>query len=289
MIVICFYSFFAYNNICMKKIDQSFFCESEFLSFLENANGRKAFIQKMLNDNGLDAPILQMNDKNHIYVNFPKEEYSKNKSIKTIIAHYDIFPGSPGANDNSFAVYCILKWAIWLHKNYQNSQAQHNVRVIFTDGEECGENGVTSQGAFELAKVFKKLNIIDDDIIVFDCMGRGEVPCICNANVPKSAPIIFKRRLNNLEQKISGIISNITKEKCYKINSNYSDNASFLANGIPAVCITMLPYMELYEYVNSNKIPLTWKLLHSPYDNFDNISINSSHIFFKLLTEILNI
>ena len=99
------------------------------------------------------------------------------------------------------------------------------------------------------------MNIIDDDIIVFDCMGRGEVPCICNANVPKSAPIVFKRRLNNLEQKVSGLISNITKEKCYKINSNYSDNASFLANGIPAVCITMLPNVELYEYVNLNKIP----------------------------------
>ena len=270
-------------------MEQSFFVESEFLDFIEHPQNRKEFIQNMLNNNGLDAPVLQMDGKNHIYVNFPKAQYSKNKSIKTIIAHYDIFSGSPGANDNSFAVYCILKWAILLHKNYQKSQAQHNVRVIFTDGEECGEEGVKSQGAFALAKVFKRLKILNDDIFVFDCMGRGEVPCICNVNVPKSAPIVFKRRLNNLEQKVSGIISNITKEKCYKINSNYSDNASFLANGIPAVCITMLPYMELYEYVNLNKIPLTWKLLHSPYDNFDNISINSSHIFFKLLTEILNI
>lgn len=273
----------------MEIMDQSFFVESEFLSFLENANGRKEFIQKMLNDNGLDAPILQMKDKNHIYVNFPKEEYSKNKTIKTIIAHYDIVSGSPGANDNSFAVYCILKWAIWLHKNYQSSQAQHNVRVIFTDGEECGEKGVASQGAFELAKVFRKLNIVNDDIFVFDCMGRGEVPCVCNANLPKSVPIVLKRRLNNLEQKASSLISKITKEKCYKINSNYSDNASFLVNGIPAVCITMLPYSELCEYLNLNKIPLTWKLLHSKSDNFDNISINSSQIFFKLLTDILNI
>lgn len=270
-------------------MEQNFFIEKEFIDFIEHPQTRKEFIQKMLNDNGLDAPILQMDGKNHIYVKFPKSQYSKNKNIKTIIAHYDIVPTSPGANDNSFAVYCILKWAIWLFNEYEKLHAQHNVRIIFTDGEECGDKGVMSQGAFELAKVFKKLMILNDDIFVFDCMGRGDVPCICNSKLPSSASVIFKRRLMALEQKACTIISKITKEKCYKINSNYSDNASFLVNGIPAVCITMLPFNELQKYLLLKKIPDTWKMLHTEKDNVSNLTTNSFPKCFQLLTEILNV
>ena len=270
-------------------MEQSFFVESEFLDFIEHPQNRKEFIQKMLNNNGLDAPVLQMDGKNHIYVNFPKAQYSKNKSIKTIIAHYDIFPGSPGVNDNSFAVYCILKWAILLHKNYQNSQAQHNVRVIFTDGEECGEEGVKSQGAFALAKVFKKLKILNDDIFVFDCMGRGDIPCICDCAIPFNSNRVFVKKYKALEQKACNAISKITNGNCFKIKSNYSDNASFLANGIPAICITMLPFDELQKYLFLKKIPNTWKMLHSGEDNINNLTINSNIKCFQLLTEILNV
>lgn len=270
-------------------MEQSFFVESEFLDFIEHPQNRKEFIQKMLNNNGLDAPVLQMDGKNHIYVNFPKAQYSKNKSIKTIIAHYDIFSGSPGVNDNSFAVYCILKWAILLHKNYQNSQAQHNVRVIFTDGEECGEEGVKSQGAFALAKVFKKLKILNDDIFVFDCMGRGDIPCICDSAISFQPNSLFGKKYRALEQKACNAISKITNGNCFKIKSNYSDNASFLANGIPAICITMLPFDELQKYLFLKKIPNTWKMLHSGEDNINNLTINSNIKCFQLLTEILNI
>jgi len=270
-------------------MEQSFFVESEFLDFIEHPQNRKEFIQNMLNNNGLDAPILQMDGKNHIYVNFPKAQYSKNKSIKTIIAHYDIYPGSPGANDNSFAVYCILKWAVWLHKGYQNSQAQHNVRVIFTDGEECGEDGVKSQGAFPLAKVFKNLNIVNDDIFVFDCMGRGDVHCICNCSIPFSPNSFFGKKYNALEQKACVAISKISNGNCFKIKSNYSDNASFLANGIPAICITMLPFDELQKYIFLKKIPDTWKILHSKEDSINNLTFNSYIKCFQLLTEILKV
>jgi len=267
-------------------MEQSFFVESEFLDFIEHPQNRKEFIQKMLNNNGLDAPVLQMDGKNHIYVNFPKAQYSKNKSIKTIIAHYDIFSGSPGANDNSFAVYCILKWAILLHKNYQNTQAQHNVRVIFTDGEECGEEGVKSQGAFALAKVFKRLKILNDDIFVFDCMGRGEVPCICDCAIFFQANSLFVKKYRALEQKACNAISKITNGNCFKIKSNYSDNASFLANGIPAVCITMLPFDELQKYMSFNEIPYTWKILHTKDDNYLNITEKSIQLMALLLDEL---
>ena len=267
-------------------MEQSFFIQDEFIYFIEHPQSRKEFIQKILNDNGLDAPILQMNGKNHIYVNFPKHQYVKNKSIKTIIAHYDIFPGSPGANDNSFAVYCILKWAIWLHKWYQNSQAQHNVRVIFTDGEECGVDGVKSQGAFELAKVFKKLKILNDDIFVFDCMGRGTVPCICDYSIPNNVNADFKNKYFSLEHKACAVISKITNGNCFKIKSNYSDNASFLANGIPALCITMLPFEELQKYMVFNETPRTWQILHTKDDNFGCITQKSVEVMFILLDEI---
>ena len=80
----------------------------------------------------------------------------------------------------------------------------HNVRLIFTDGEELAEQGVTSQGAYSLASVFKRLKITNDDVYVFDCVGRGTVPIISDCIIPQSATKLFyiasatKRALNTL-------------------------------------------------------------------------------------------
>ena len=147
-----------------------------FEEFIASDCNRAAFIQKQLNAAGLDAPVLQMEGKNHIYVKFPQSQYNSMFKIKTVIAHYDRFPGSPGANDNSAAVFCLMQWAAALVKRYASLPGGfHNIRLIFTDGEELGSKGVSEQGAFPLAQVFKRLGIINDDIYVFDCMGRGDV------------------------------------------------------------------------------------------------------------------
>ena len=100
---------------------------------------------------------------------------------------------------------------------------------------------------------------------------------------------MFVKKYKALEQKACNVISKMSNGNCFKIKSNYSDNASFLANGIPAICITMLPFDELQKYLFLKKIPNTWKMLHTMEDNINNLTINSNIICFQLLTEILNV
>ena len=146
---------------------------TEFIDFIDLNCNRKEFIQSFLQKNGIDSPVISINGKNHIYVKFSKKQYNPRYKIKTVIAHYDRAPFSYGANDNSVAVFCLMNWAVELSK----SNIAHNVRLIFTDGEES-ESGIKNQGSYDLAKLFRKLKITKDDIFVFDCMGKGEIPVI---------------------------------------------------------------------------------------------------------------
>ena len=62
---------------------------------------------------------------------------------------------------------------------------------------------------------------------------------------------------------------------------NYSDNASFIAQGIPAVAITILPSNEVSD-VLKNQTPKTWKNLHTKNDNIDNLWESSFSLSMKI-------
>ena len=170
---------------------------SSFQIFISPDCDRAAFIQNYLNDAGLEAPILQMEGKNHIYVKFPQNQYNPTFRIKTVIAHYDRI--GIGANDNSAAVFCLLEWAAEIARFYcgaQNTAAGgplfHNIRLIFTDGEELGAAGVAAQGAFPLAQVFRRLCVglcFGFRTLCFDCRSiirqHGSLHC-CTMQYPKN-------------------------------------------------------------------------------------------------------
>ena len=270
--------FFFYIN-CMYEIP------SCFMDFISAGCDRAAFIQGELNRAGLEAPILSMEGKNHIYVKFPQSQYNPAFRIKTVIAHYDRFPGSPGANDNSAAVFCLIEWAARLMKNYGAGAAFHNIRLIFTDGEELGAAGVAEQGAFPLAQVFRRLGITNDDIFVFDCMGRGDVPILTQTKLPYGAPAKFVKAFGELEQRAATLLQSSANGRWFSLPCNYSDNASFIANGIPAVAITMLPSAEVTAAAQGIQ-PQTWKLLHTGGDNIASIMPQSFEIFHNILNNL---
>lgn len=272
---------------------------SAFNDFIAPDCDRAAFIQNYLNTAGLEAPILQMEGKNHIYVKFPQSQYNPMFRIKTVIAHYDRI--GIGANDNSAAVFCLLQWAAELTRVYSAdcmAGSFHNIRLIFTDGEELGaNNGIQEQGAFALAALFRRLSIDDEDVFVFDCMGRGTVPVICQSHIPRAASKAFIKKFSELEQRTESIIRN-TSQAWLKLPTSYSDNAGFLANGIPAVAITMLPSDEAEAYCRSLlalkksaaqegssklNLPATWKMLHTQDDNITNLTPDA----FLIMQEIL--
>ena len=250
-----------------------------FRQFIALDCDRKAFIQNYLNAAGLDAPVISLEGKNHIYVKFPQSQYNGSFRIKTVIAHYDRVPDSPGANDNSAAVFCMLEWAVRLSK----LPGFHNIRMIFTDGEELGSEGVVSQGSYPLAALFRRLGITGDDVFVFDCMGRGDVPVISETVLPKGISRQFINRFNDLESRTQKMIQTASGGKWFSLHCNYSDNASFIANGIPAVAVTLLPSDEISMAIKGESVS-TWKLIHSMDDDFESLNPHS----FELTASILN-
>lgn len=272
---------------------------SEFKTFISADCDRTSFIQNYLKAAGLEAPVLQMEGKNHIYVKFPQSQYNPMFRIKTVIAHYDRFPGSPGANDNSAAVFCLMNWAVSLSKSTVVEPVEttaglhhvskptpfHNIRLIFTDGEELGAMGVSQQGAFPLAQVFRRLGITNDDIFVFDCMGRGDVPVLTQTILPRKASSKFIKDFRALEQRAASLLQTSANGRWFSLPCNYSDNASFIANGIPAVAITMLPSSEVTA-ATQGVLPQTWQLLHTAGDNLESLTPQSFEIFYSILNNL---
>ena len=272
---------------------------SSFKDFISADCDRAAFIQNYLKASGIEAPILQMEGKNHIYVKFPQAQYNPTFRIKTVIAHYDRI--GIGANDNSAAVFCLLEWAKKLAAipvvepvettsnsaliTAARSQFFHNIRLIFTDGEELGAAGIAQQGAFPLAQVFRRLGITNDDIFVFDCMGRGDVPVLTQTILPRKASSKFVKDFGDLEGRAASLLQASAGGRWFCLPCNYSDNASFIANGIPAVAITMLPSAEVTA-ATRGEVPETWQLLHSPGDNLASLTPQSFEIFHNILSNL---
>ena len=161
--------------------------------------------------------------------------------------------------------------------------------MIFTDGEELSEGGVASQGAFGLAKLFKKLGITKDDVYVFDCMGRGTIPVLTESLLPKNLPSLFVKDFCQLEERAEKIIRSANGGKWTKLPCNYSDNAGFIANGIPAVAFTMLPSDEVDSFLRSGQRPLTWEKLHTMEDNLQSLNEEAFEITSRILDNLADL
>lgn len=278
----------------------------EYENFLASPNNRADFIQKYLEARGVETAVIGVEGKRHIYVKLPRQGYSAAFRVKTIIAHYDIAPDTPGANDNSSSVFCLMDFAARLAK----FNGVHNCRIFFTDGEELGSEGVKEQGAFSLASTMQKCGIRDEDIYVFDCVGRGSVPLLGLNVPPAKAPASFVKKYKALDQSAKAILTSLGLN-WVNLPMPYSDNAGFLAHGFPAVAITMLPqneasaYMmalnsdpDLMRYVKNQDVPdkkidalqqllpLTWRLMHTDGDNISSLTPQSFAITARILDAI---
>jgi hypothetical protein len=272
-----------------------------FRQFISPGIDRKNFLCSLLEKKSINYSIIPLDDKFHIYINFPKTDYNPAFKIKTLLVHYDRFGTSPGANDNSAAVFQLIDWI-----EHQNIY-QHNMRIIFTDGEEL--SGLPSgkanlvQGSFALAELFKRLGLTTDDIYVLDCTGRGEVLVISTAGKDIEASFAFRKNFNSLYERAITIAKTVSPESWITAPVPYGDNAGFIANGIPAILISVLPKQEATEYLrdlqknrslkkqimdhsdNAAYEPETWRRLHTQFDDITSLNIEA----FKLIEKFLNL
>lgn len=292
------------------------FNSDSFQKYIVSDCDRLSFLQGYLSERGVSSSVIPLGEKKHLYVNFPSAAYNPMFKIKTIISHYDRVAGSPGANDNSLANFALADFASALCKSRQI----HNVRIFFTDGEELGAEGVSSQGAFALADLFRKLGIVNDDVYVFDACGRGEVAILARAGLDSKIAGQFKKKFLDLYERTQNLLRKSMPNSWMTLPVPYSDNAGFLACGIPAVAITFLPKDEVSFYYSNlmadknlekavmncridsepknatdlsiqkfkyiEKMPKTWRLFHTEYDNYLSLTSESYVLIKKILMQI---
>ncbi|MGL4981637.1 MAG: M28 family peptidase [Treponemataceae bacterium] len=271
----------------------------EFKKFIAPNVNRCDFICQWLEENHIEFSIIVLENARHVYINFPSTAYNPMFKTKTILTHYDRTENTPGANDNSAAVFQILQFA----KQLYVSEIQHNIRIFFTDGEEMGEeNGIIDQGAYGIASKFKQLGILYDDIYVFDCCGRGDVIVISTAGQTVKGNRNFLRRFDDLFTRTKKIAQLASPQSWITLPVPYSDNASFIASGIPAVAITILPHEESTKFMLDlrrdknfeglllqsakdckSRLPRTWQIMHTAEDNFASLNEEAFTLMGKFL------
>ncbi|WP_252722385.1 M28 family peptidase [Treponema medium] len=210
-----------------------------FSAFLEPAADRRAFITERLAAQGIPYRTVTLQDKTHIVITYRQSAYNPRFKMKTLIAHYDRAAGTQGANDNSAACVQLLLFAqMLLHK-----RDAHNIRIIFTDGEEAGADGIKNQGAYRLGQGLRALSMQQDDIFVFDMCGSGDTLILSESGIygrekQKTAA------LSALHRRCRIYADAACRGRWLSLPTAYSDNAGLISAGLTAQVITVLPRAE---------------------------------------------
>lgn len=148
-------------------------------------------------------------------------------------AHYDAFPGSPGANDNSSGMAVLLALA----QELSRSGCDKAVEVVFFDAEESGRAGsIAYLAECSSEEVAGMVNL--------DVCGYGDTLCVrCMKKTPLLRNFTDKARLRRFDG----------EEVCYLPDS---DDKTFTKAHIPALSVAMLPRWDsailpaLKDYAN---------------------------------------
>ena len=210
-----------------------------FKAFLKKDLNRCDFISQWLSAHNVPHSIVNLAQKKHIIIKYPAQFYDKNFKMKTLTAHYDRAPDTQGANDNSASCFILMNFA----KKLCSYTRPHNIKIIFTDGEEAGAAGLKEQGAYTLGTGLKKLKMDGDDIFVFDMCGRGDTLILSRSGIFGRDKAKTKR-LDELHKRAGLLAQRACPNKWLSMLTAYSDNAGFIAAGLFAQVITVLPRKE---------------------------------------------
>jgi hypothetical protein len=263
-----------------------------FRAFLDLEADRFAVLNGLLREAGLEYKAVTIAGNRHFFITPPPpEEDFLRQRLTVLTAHYDRTPGSPGANDNSAAVFLLTETAVKLRQKKAN-----NWLIIFTDKEELGPGeSIENQGSYTLASAFKDAGMDAARIFNFDTCGRGDTLIIST-----TADYLLKGETGTGSEKIRSSVQelreaalatarNLNMVKVLLAPTPFSDDAGFFRAGLAAQTITMLPSeessalisvlrknprfadalvsREVRETQNRRLIPETWRSLNSPSDS----------------------
>jgi hypothetical protein len=270
-----------------------------FFDFIAPKADRYAILLEQIRKLRYNAVVIPIEGNRHIFI-FPRTQ-SKPSAGKTfpfrgqspviLTAHYDRVPDSPGANDNSAAVFQLLKAAGRLDEHQMNRWI-----IIFMDKEELGAGErIQDQGSFSLTKKLKAWGLGNARVFNFDACGSGDTFMISTTtdHLLKGSkhPGVRKTKqfVKALRDQALDTARYLRLTRVMPAPIPFSADAGFLRAGLPAQTITMLPVKEAASYAallqkrpgfadlllsNVSKsesdqllIPETWRYLNGPLDN----------------------
>ena len=274
---------------------------NRFFDFIAPDADRYQILIELLENLKLNSAVIPINGSRHFFIFPPKYSLKDSSGLKfpfrgmspvILVAHYDRAEGSQGANDNSAAVFQMLKAALKL----QEQEADYWI-IIFTDKEELkpGES-VKEQGSFGLAEKLKVLGLQDARVFIFDACGTGDTFVISSTTDIllryDDRPGIWrtKQQVTELRGQALDTARFLRLDRILSVPTPFSDDAGFLRAGLPAQTITMLPTKEASPYAmflrqkpqfadfliagaiksgpDRLRIPETWRCLNGPSDSY---------------------
>jgi hypothetical protein len=265
-----------------------------FEEFISPGADRFALLCAVLEENRLSPRILELAGKRHIALN-RGENLGPGQPV-VLTAHYDRAADSPGANDNSAAVFMLIEAAMDLYGPDPGTVSPGgNPLFIFTDKEELsGDEGLEEQGAYSLALYLREQGIGSSKVFCFDACGVGDTLIISTAadhllkNEQSLGAAAVRRRVRELRSSALEAAREARIEKVLLLPTPFSDDAGFLRAGVSAQTITVLPEPEATAFVSLARtkpeiipalvsrsapqpdkrlIPETWRTLNGPEDS----------------------
>ncbi|MHB9294789.1 hypothetical protein PilKf_00516 [Pillotina sp. SPG140] len=288
-----------------------------FVDFVSVNSDRYRILREVLSEMRVNYQIVTINGHRHFLL-FPGRslrnmrpdlEYQlngaqllrfdllKNRLIGDIdaialMAHYDRYEGSPGANDNSAAVFQLIEAASYLQKEQINRWL-----IILTDKEELAHGeGICDQGAYSLAKGLCEAGFNARSFFIFDACGTGDTVIISTV-----ADRLFQNNTNHINARLRHTVRKLRNDALYAARNvfieritltatPFSDDVGFFRAGIAAQTITMLPATEASQVTslirskpdlahslinntyNRDWIPPTWQRLNSSDDTITHLT-----------------
>ena len=211
-----------------------------FFAFLEPSCDRFGVLFAHLAERGLCPTAAEIAGSRHIVLAPGRTPFQAKPGI-VLAAHYDRAPGSPGANDNSAAVFQLAAAAARLRESGTDGWL-----VVFTDREEAASGeGARGQGAYALAEGFKAIGLADARFFIFDACGRGDTIIVSTTvEALASGTGQTKRAARDLRLLALETGRSSAGGRILLAPTPFSDDAGFLAAGLAAQTITLLPAKE---------------------------------------------
>lgn len=190
----------AANMNKLLKIDNMMYRAKNHVQELEKRNSKERgkYIKSFLKESGIHfqvqkfKPLLSRKGEN-IIVDYPFRDQPAEKKV-LLTAHYDVYFGAPGANDDASGVAVLF--ALLARMKRENPHTPLPLRVVFFDLEETVPVGYGSRAYI---KEYGIENI--ETLYNLDMVGMGEtlliLPVAGDAARPKSIERIHNAALQN--------------------------------------------------------------------------------------------